>query len=361
MHDEQLLQQRLINQHLIKPKYSSASKLVNYLGAVQAQDFAMSKWAIGLRTTNSTQEKVEAAINKGSILRTHILRPTWHLVSAEDIYWMLELSAQKIKAIMRSNEKRLGIDEPLFKKTNRIIEKALSEHEQLNRDEIIQLFNKHKIIINENRLAHFLMRAELEAIICSGKIIGNKNTYALLAKRITKKKTIKREEALCMLAKKYFQSRGPAAIADFAWWSGLSINDATKALHAVESTLHKETINNREYYFKSSNNYTSETSTVFALPAFDEYLISYKHRSHMLHSIKKNISVNGIFWPVILANGKVAGMWNRRMVNNKLTVQTEYFSKPSTATKNDLMKSFNAYAKFLHKQVIVDKSAKGNL
>jgi hypothetical protein len=112
---------------------------------------------------------------------------------------------------------------------------------------------------------------------------------------------------------KYFQSRGPAAIADFAWWSGLSINDATKGLHAVESTLNKETINNREYYFKSSNNYTGETSTVFALPAFDEYLISYKHRSHMLHSIKINISVNGIFWPLFLQMEKLpacgAGEW----------------------------------------------------
>ena len=109
MNDAQLLQLRLTNQHLIKPKYSSASKLVNYLGAVQAQDFAMSKWAIGLRTLSTTQKKVEAALNKGTILRTHVLRPTWHLVSAGDIYWMLELTAKNIKARMRSNEKRLGI------------------------------------------------------------------------------------------------------------------------------------------------------------------------------------------------------------------------------------------------------------
>ena len=152
MNDAQLLKLRLINQHIIKPKYSSASKLINYLGAIQAQDFAMSKWAIGLRTLNTTQKKVEAALNKGSILRTHVLRPTWHLVSAEDIYWMLELTAQNIKAKMHSNEKRLGITEVLFKQSNKIIEKALSKHEQFNRDEIIQLFSKHKIAVNVNRL-----------------------------------------------------------------------------------------------------------------------------------------------------------------------------------------------------------------
>lgn len=167
MNDAQLLKQRLINQHLLKPKHSSASKLVSYLGAVQAQDFAMSKWAIGVRTLDATQKKVEAALNKGSILRTHVLRSTWHLVNAEDIYWMLELTAYNIKAKMRTNEKKLGITEALFKKSNSIIEKALSNNEQLNRDELTQLFNKHKIAVNENRLSHFLVRAELDAIICS--------------------------------------------------------------------------------------------------------------------------------------------------------------------------------------------------
>jgi len=322
MNDAQLLKQRLLNQHLIKPEYSSVSKLVNYFGAVQAQDFAMSKWAIGIRTPGATQKKVEAALNKGSILRTHVLRPTWHLVSAEDIYWMIELSAAKIKAIMCSNEKKLGIDEALFKKTNMIIEKALSKHEQLNRDEITQLFNKHKIAVNENRLSHFLIRAELDAIICSGKIINNKNTYALLDNRVTNKKTINREEALCMLAEKYFRSRGPATVVDFAWWSGLSLTDAKKGLHAVEAKLEKEKINSSVYYFKSPNNTAGITSAVFALPAFDEYLISYKNRAPALHSNKKNISINGIFWPVIIAEGKVAGMWSRKIVNDNLVIKT---------------------------------------
>ncbi len=353
MNDAQLLNLRLNNQHLIKPIYNSASKLVNYLGAVQAQDFAMSKWAIGVRTVNTTQKKVEAAMNKGSILRTHALRPTWHLVSAEDIYWMLELTAANIKARMRTNDKKLGITEALFKKSNGIIEKALNEHEQLNRDEIIQLFNKHKIAVNENRLSHFLIRAELDAIICSGKIKYNKNTYALLAKRVTKKKTFKREEALGTLAEKYFISRGPATVADFAWWSGLSVTDAKKGLQSVQSVLEKEKINDAVYYFKSPTGTFNTTSSVFALPAFDEYLISYKERSAMLHSNKKNISANGIFWPVIIADGKVAGMWSRKIANDKLHIKTEYFIKPASAIKNDLIKSFNTYAGFLEKHLVV--------
>ena len=354
MNDAQLLKQRLINQHLLQPKYSSASKLVNYLGAIQAQDFAMSKWAIGLRIINPTQKKVEDEINRGSILRTHVLRPTWHLVSAEDIYWMLELSAQNIKARMRTNDKKLGITDALFKKSNMLLEKALSNNEQLNRDEIIQLFNQHKIIVNENRLSHFLMRAELDAIICSGKIINNKNTYALLSKRAAKKKIMKRDEALGMLAKKYFESRGPATVADFTWWSGLSVTDAKNALYSVESTLEKEMLNNFVYYFKSSNNKITAPLNVFALPAFDEYLISYKDRSHILHSNTKNISANGMFWPVIIADGKVAGMWSRKIVNNDLLVQTEFFIKPASIIKNEIMKPLIDYAKFLHKHLLVD-------
>jgi hypothetical protein len=242
----------------------------------------------------------------------------------------------------------------LFKQSNKIIEKTLSKHEQLNRDEIIQLFSKHKIAVNENRLSHFLMRAELDAIICSGKIINNKNTYALLAKRVTKKKIFKRDEALSVLAERYFISRGPATVADFAWWSGLSLTDAKKGLNTVEASLEKEKINDAIYYFKSPGNIVSLTPAVFALPAFDEYLISYKNRIAVLHSNKKNISVNGIFWPVIIADGKVAGMWSRKIVNDNLHVKTEYFTKPAPTIKNELIKSFSAYANFLQQHLIVN-------
>ena len=117
--------------------------------------------------------------------------------------------------------------------------------------------------------------------------------------------------------------------------------------------LEKEKINDAVYYFKSAGIITT-TSTVFALPAFDEYLISYKNRAPVLHSNKKNISVNGIFWPVIIADGKVAGMWSRKIVNDKLHVQPEYFIKPASTIKNELMKSFSAYANFLDKHLTVD-------
>ena len=224
---------RLINQQIAGTKFKSIKDMVGWMGAMQAQDYAMAKWAVGVRLPNLTDQAVENAINNGEIIRTHLLRPTWHLVSADDIYWALELTAPRIMDSLKSRHTELGLSETILTKSNTIMEKALMGGKHLTREELMDELEKAKIPTDDNRLSHLLLWAELNGIVCSGAIKGGKQTHALLEERVSKTKSMTKEEALANLAKKYFTSHGPAALQDFAWWSGLSVGDAKSALEMV--------------------------------------------------------------------------------------------------------------------------------
>ena len=340
---------RLISQQVDTAKYKRIQDLVSYMGAIQAQDYAMAKWAIGLRLPGSTERQIEKALDKGVILRTHVLRPTWHFVAAEDIYWMLALTADRIKAAGKTMNRQLELSDRVFTKSNAIIEKSLQGGKHLGREELSASLEKAKISVSGNRLSHLLLRAELEGITCSGKMEGNKRTYALLGERVPAKKKLNKEESLTLLAKKYFSSHGPAAIEDFTWWSGLSGKDAKQALELVKSNLIAEKINERTYWFSNALQLpaTSQPS-VHLLPAFDEFIISYKDRSASLAAghHKKVLSVNGIFNPVIVVNGQVKGLWKRTVQKDKIIIETAFFRAYNKATRLLIGKEAEAFGQF---------------
>lgn len=332
---------RLISQQILKPKSDDAQDIVAWMGAMQAQDFNMAKWAIGLRLNKATEKDIDAAINSGEIIRTHVLRPTWHFISSDDIYWMVELTASRIKSSMKGRNKQLELTDKIFKKSFSIIEKALKDENHLTRKELVKDLNKAKIATNENRSSHILFHAELEGIICSGRMKGRQTTYALLQERVPKPQPLKKEEALYKLAKKYFESHCPATLADFIWWSGLSVTDAKLALSLIKDEFISEKTDAQEYWFPRSFSIPKKIKgSIFLLPAFDEFLISYKDRSAAIVSEhqRKAFSNNGIFWPVIVTNGRAMGMWKREIKKNKLLIAATLFDKTNEAVRELLKK-----------------------
>jgi len=345
---------RMLNQQIEGSVCTTPKELVSSMGAIQAQDFAMAKWAIGQRVPYSTLNSIEAAYNAGEFLRTHLMRPTWHFVSSDDIYWMLELTAPQIRKILKTNDKRLELTDQLFVKTNTILEKVLANNCSMTREELIQEFENVHIRTDENRLSHILMHAELDGVICSGPIRKKKLTYDLLAERVPQKKTNTRDESLFTLAGRYFSSHGPATLRDFIWWSGLGVTEARKALEMIKTGFLSETIGTETYWFSLPiNNKLSVTPSVHLLPAYDEYLISYANRSAALAIVnnKKTISNNGIFRPVIVIDGQVEGLWKRTTIKDKVKLETSPFQLHNPEIMQGIKQEVTRYGIFLDKEI----------
>jgi len=353
MTELEIAQYRLQSQRIAKTEHKTAKEIVGWMGAMQAQDFAMSKWAIGARLPNATDKQVEKAFNDGDILRTHVMRPTWHLVSADDIYWMLELTATRIKAITKVRDIALGIDESIYAKTNAILEKSLSGGKQLTSDELKVIFENEKIDTNENRFYHYMMQAEIDAVVCSGAVKNKKQTYALLSERVPKVQRFSKDESLTKLAERYFKSHGPATLKDFVWWSGLTVSDARKGLESVKDKFISEIIDSETYWFESSiHNFTSDNSAVYLLPAFDEFIISYKNRNAIISPEHQTLafSSNGIFRPLIVVDGQVIGIWKRTNKKNSTVIEPTFF-KSKNISKTLIKKAINSYCIYLEKPV----------
>ena len=340
---------RTLSQQLVNPLFTTPRELVSWMGAVQAQDYNMSKWAIGARLAASTISDVENALKKGEILRTHVMRPTWHLVAAEDIRWMLELCRERLKASCASRDKYLEIDEKLFCKANSLIVKMLEGNNHLTRQEIATGLVKAGIAVDVSRMMHFMLRAEVEGIVCSGIDKGKKQTYSLIDERVAPTKKLQRDEALALLATKYFKSHSPASIQDFTWWSGLSSADSKLSINLIKHDLYEEPFGELTLYVHKSYNIGTRLSDYACLlPAFDEYLISYKDRTAVI-DIKhqpKAFTKNGIFSPIVMFNGKIIGTWNKQVRKETISVEILPFEDKLKINKDFLKKAENKYLLF---------------
>lgn len=346
---------RLKNQQLTSTGFVSVKQLVGWMGAIQAQDYNQAKWAIGVRMPHLTEDQIEDAYNKGEIIRTHLMRPTWHFVTADDLYWMLELTSPQIKSVLNSRHRELGITELLINNSYLVIEEAINKSEQqaMTREELVEKLGQAGIPTDLQRTSHIMLRAEIDGILCSGPLKEKKQTYALLDKRISRKITLTKEEASARLAKSYFLSHGPATLADFIWWSGLPAKSARNALENIKNDFHSARIASDTYWFSDSSGKTGKPSdAVHMLPAYDEFLISYKNRSASItaEDHKKAISSNGIFRPVVLVNGQISGLWKKVVKRDRIIIETNYFRPHNDAEIQSIAKAADLFRHFAGKK-----------
>ena len=341
-----ITQQRLFNQRLIKSKFTKPSEVVKWLGAVQAQDYPGAKWALSLRIQGSMGADIEKAIVDGSIIRTHVLRPTWHFLAAEDARWILELTAPRVKKIISHYDKKLGLDEKTVLRSNFIFTKALKGNKQLIRTELKEIIKKEGINIDGMRFGFMLAHAELDRVTCSGAKRGKQFTYALFDDRVPKTESKTKEEALAELVRRYFTSHGPAQLQDFVWWSGLTMKDAKEGIELNKQELVSQTINDKTYWFSKSMQFVKNLpAAAYLLPNYDEYMISYKDRSDFFPNkeMQRIGSKNHIFNNSIVLNGKIIGSWKKDIKNK---VITDIFVKLTNEETKLVDKSIQDYYKF---------------
>lgn len=337
MDAESILISRLHNQLLIDSQITEPKDIVSYMGAMQAQDFNMAKWAIGVRLKGSTDVQIEDAVNRGDIIRLHILRPTWHFVSKDDIHWMLQLCSSRLEVTYRSYDKILGVNPESRERINRALVEVLEKEQNLTRQELVQKLKEKGISFDDERIfKHMLFWAELDGVICNGVVRNKKQTYDLLENRAPKKEIYDKEESLHNLAYKYFRSHGPATLQDFVWWSGLSTADARKGMETIRKDFVFEKLDKQTYIFHNSSIITNTLDdVVHLLPAFDELFVSYRDRKEILEAehLKKVIVSNGVFKPTVFHNGRVIGIWNRIVRKDKVICEVSCFGKQTKLQK----------------------------
>src|SRR3989442_8665844 len=156
---------RLHNQHITRRTLETPQALVEWLGAVQAQDFAAAKWALGLRLQGVKDDDIEQAFTDGAILRTHVMRPTWHFVSPADIRWLLALTAPRVHAANAHMYRKLDLDARICRRSDATLSKALEGGQHLTRAELRTVLQRHGIATGEERMAYLVMHAELEGVV----------------------------------------------------------------------------------------------------------------------------------------------------------------------------------------------------
>ncbi|MGH9837818.1 MAG: winged helix DNA-binding domain-containing protein [Blastocatellia bacterium] len=347
----EIVQQRLHNQHLAGAWLKQPAEIVQWLGAVQAQDYAGAKWALGLRLPGATGDDVERAFTEGAILRTHVLRPTWHFVAPADIRWLLALTAPRVHALNAPYYRKCELDQQTFRRSRKALAKALQGGRQLTRDELRAVLAQAGIATEGDlRMAYLMMRAELDGLVCSGARRGKQFTYALLDERAPQAKTLERDEALCELISRYFASRGPATLQDFVWWSGLAMADAKRGVEAVKPRLEQAALNGQTYWFAPASPFTSGAFQVaYLLPNYDEYGIGYRDRGAMFDAEHASQLV---FNHLIVIQGRLAGTWKRTLKKHAAVIETNTFARLTKAENRAVAAAARQYGAFLGLPVV---------
>jgi Winged helix DNA-binding domain len=347
-----IISARLNNQKLSSSEFQRPADVVRWLGAVQAQDFNAAKWALGLRMQAGTNATIEEAFNRGEIVRTHLLRPTWHFVTAEDIRWLLELTGPRVSVMCGSAYRAFELDAAVLKRTNSTISKALKGGKHLTRAELRPILNRAGIDAdNSIRMGHILIHAEVNGVVCSGPLKDKQLTYALLEERVRPGKKLSRDEALAELTRRYFTSHGPATLADFVWWSGLTTNDARAGIAMLDHQLEKISNNEITYWTSNSSPTSKPGARAHLLPAYDEYTVAYKNREIVFHpDAASQLSTWGVLGPTIAVDGKIIGTWKGVLKNGSITIA---FSSPKVLTKREkqsITAAAESYAAFFGAQ-----------
>ena len=346
----QIVALRLGNHHLSGAPLSTPAQVVGRLGAMQAQDSPGAKWSIGIRLSGSTDTAIDRALVDGTILRTHLMRPTWHFVLPSDIRWIQQLTSSRVRAQMAFYARRAGLNEATSARSSALMAAALEDGQRLTRGEIAKLLAGNGIAPGGEGLGHLLMRAELDLVICSGGLKGRQQTYALLDAMVPPATPVPRDEALAELTRRYLTGHGPATDRDLAWWCGLTLTEMRRGLEIIGPELESTMIADRIYWFVPTNVPAPRTATeAHLLQGFDEYVIAYSQSRYMIDlagllpiGADERLRIH-----VVLVDGQVVGRWRRVAIKGSVTVDARIGKVLSAGQEAAVQAAVKRYGRFL--------------
>lgn len=350
-----LWRQRLRNQHVAGPPLANPGDVVRLLGAVQSQDYSGAKWSVGQRVRNGTDAGLDAAFNSGRILRTHILRPTWHFVTPADIRWMLRLTAPHVLALNAYQYRELELDVAVFERSHALFAKALSGGIQLTRAELGGVLKQGGIVAATRRLAYIMMHAELSGLVCSGAPRGKQHTYALLEERVPPAPAMSRDEALAELTRRFFAGHAPATLQHYVWWSGLSVASAKAGVAMLGADLPGTVLDGNTWYGVRTPPPKPLPGAVHLLPEYDEALVgSAALAVPDLPRARRRGAWRDDWSRPVLVGGRRAGTWRRTVTARAVVLETNLFASLDRAQLKALDAAAQRYGRFLGLPVRVE-------
>jgi hypothetical protein len=349
-----IARRRLVTQRVMGSRFEDATEAVTSLGAVQAQDYLGSLWAIGLRTRVATEADVEREIAERRIIRTWPMRGTLHFVPARDVRWMLKLLTPRPISAAAARHRQLALDDTVFARSKDLLVNALRGGKRLTRDAMYAVLRAARIPTDGQRGIHILSRLAQEGVICFAAREGKQQTFALLDEWVAARTTLTREEALAELTVRYFGGHGPATLQDFTWWSGLAAADAREGLELARPRLGCDVFGGRAYWRSDARgrSRTSASPVARLLPAFDELLVGYRDRSATLDPAHAG-RVHHLLSPTVVIDGRVVGTWTRVFKKDAVLVKATFFERPPRAWAHAFAAAAEEYGRFVGKRVVV--------
>jgi hypothetical protein len=344
-----IMRQRLRTQSVTAPRFATVEDVVGWLGAVQSQEYALAKWSIGQRMKRAGDDVVERAVAEGRILRTHVLRPSWHFVLPADIRWMLELTAPRVRTMMASYDRRLGLDGAVYAKSRALVVQALEGGRHLTRAELSDALAHGGLPARGQTLAHLLMRDELDGVVCSGTPQRKQQTYALLEERAPNARRLSRDEALAELTLRYFASHGPATLKDYRWWSSLPAPAAREALESVRPRLEEVVISGHTFYFAGAPVAGRASGEAHLLQGYDELIVGYTESKGALDAAQKRSTIvlePTPFTHAILYDAQLVGHWRPRAGVQETTIEVQLVRPFPRSARDALKDAISRYAAF---------------
>ncbi len=358
----EISRRRMASSRLTGGAFETPEEAVGWHLAMQAQEYGPAKWSMGQRSTGLVDEDVDEAVAAGSIVRTHVLRATWHFVARDDIRWLLSISGPRVQQGNAGRYRDLGLDERTRARCEKVIVSALQGGERLTRNEIGAVLEDAGIDRSGQRMAYILMHCELEALIGSGGLSGKQQTYALLDERVPKGRRFDRDDAMVELVRRYLRSHGPATVKDMNWWSGFTMADIRKALELLGDEVRSETVDGIVFWSVAADEAPPPPARgAHLLQTYDELVVGFSESRFFRDPQLERASAawsgaSGAPVPTggILLNGRIGGHWKRTIQRTGIDVEMHLYEDPKRASAKALEAAAQDLGRFFGREVALE-------
>ena len=363
MNAKEIARRRIGNSRLTGDRFAAPDDVVRWHLAMQSQEYGPAKWSIGQRSSGLDDADVDSALTEGTIVRTHVLRPTWHFVARDDIRWLLALSGPRVQQGNAGRNRQLGLDARTLTRAEKVVTSILEGGNRLTRDELATELDRRKLDRGGQRMPYLLMHCELVGLIGSGGRKGKQHTYALLDERVpAHPRPLDRDDALVELVRRYLGSHGPATVKDMSWWSGLTMTDIRHAIDVLGDEVARDEVDGLSFVSASSERSARPPAVGGAhlLQTYDELVVGYtESRFHgdEVGDLARE-AWNDRTYPtgVFLLHGRVFGHWRRTLDAKRIRVAIHTYADATAADERALGSATRRLGRFVGLPVEIEIS-----